>query len=76
MLTGLSVALHIVAWVPFQFALGLNRVGTWMAEQAWRQWILLLLLLLLLPLLGLSGALLAILVMETHFLRVGDLVGA
>jgi O-antigen/teichoic acid export membrane protein len=27
LLTGLGVALHIVAWVPFQFSLGLNRVG-------------------------------------------------
>lgn len=70
-LTGLGVALHIVAWVPFQFALGLNRVGTWMAEQAWRQWALLLLLLALLPLWGLGGALLAVLVMEIIFCGLG-----
>jgi O-antigen/teichoic acid export membrane protein len=70
-LTGLGVALHIVAWVPFQFALGLNRVGTWMAEQAWRQWALLLLLLALLPAWGLGGALLAVLVMEIIFCVLG-----
>lgn len=70
-LTGLGVALHIIAWVPFQFALGLNRVGTWMAEQAWRQWALLVLLLALLPLLGLGGALLAVLVMEIIFCGLG-----
>ncbi len=64
---GLGVTLHIVAWVPFQFALGLNRVGTWMAEQAWRQWALLGLLLALLPWWGLGGALLAILLMEIIF---------
>jgi O-antigen/teichoic acid export membrane protein len=70
-LTGLGVALHIIAWVPFQFALGLNRVGTWMAEQAWRQWALLGLLLVLLPLWGLSGALLAIVLMEIIFCVLG-----
>jgi O-antigen/teichoic acid export membrane protein len=70
-LTGLGVALHIVAWVPFQFALGLNRVGTWMAEQSWRQWALLALLLVLLPPLGLTGALLAVLVMEIIFCLLG-----
>ncbi|MBI1881905.1 MAG: oligosaccharide flippase family protein [Chloroflexi bacterium] len=70
-LTGLGVALHIVAWVPFQFALGLNWVGTWMAEQAWRQWALLLLLLALLPPLGLGGALLAVLLMELIFCGLG-----
>jgi O-antigen/teichoic acid export membrane protein len=70
-LTGLGVALHVVAWVPFQFALGLNRVGTWMAEQSWRQWALLVLLLAFLPLLGLGGALLAILVMEIIFCLLG-----
>lgn len=71
LLTGLGVALHIVAWVPFQFALGLNRVGTWMAEQAWRQWVLLVLLLGLLPPLGLGGALLAVVVMELLFCLLG-----
>jgi O-antigen/teichoic acid export membrane protein len=70
-LTGLSVGLHIVAWVPFQFSLGLNRVGIWMSEQVWRQWVLLLLLLALLPPLGLSGALLALVVMELIFCVVG-----
>lgn len=70
-LAGLSVALHIIAWVPFQFALGLNRVGVWMAEQAWRQWALLALLLLFLPPLGLGGALLALVAMETLFCGLG-----
>jgi O-antigen/teichoic acid export membrane protein len=70
-LTGLGVALHIIAWVPFQFALSLNRVGTWMVEQAWRQWALLVLLLTLLPPLGLGGALLAVLLMEIIFCGLG-----
>jgi O-antigen/teichoic acid export membrane protein len=70
-LIGLAVALHIIAWVPFQFALGLNRVGVWMAEQAWRQWTLLILLLVLLPLLGLTGAFLAVLVMDVLFCFLG-----
>ena len=71
LLTGLGVTWHIIAWVPFQFALGLNRVGVWMAEQAWRQWALLLFLLLLLPGWGLSGALLSILLMELIFCGLG-----
>jgi len=70
-LAGLGVALHVVAWVPFQFSLGLNRVGAWMAEQAWRQWALLVLLLLLLPPLGLGGALLALVLMELLFCGLG-----
>lgn len=70
-LTGLGVALHIIAWTPFQFALGLNRVGAWMAEQAWRQWALLFLLLLLLPRWELTGALLAVLLMELIFCGLG-----
>ena len=70
-LTGLGVGLHIIAWVPFQFSLGLNRVGTWMSEQAWRQWVLLGLLLALLPALGLSGALIALVAMEIIFCVVG-----
>lgn len=70
-LIGLGVALHIAGWVPFQFALGLNRVGTWMAEQAWRQWVMLALLLLLLPPWGLTGALLALLAMELLFCLLG-----
>lgn len=71
LLIGLGVALHIVAWVSFQFALGLNRVGTWMAEQAWRQWALLLLLLALLPVWGLGGAILAVVIMEILFCVLG-----
>jgi O-antigen/teichoic acid export membrane protein len=70
-LTGLGVTLHVIAWVPFQFALGLNRVGIWMAEQAWRQWVLLGLLLLLLPVWGLGGALLAVVLMELLFCLLG-----
>lgn len=70
-LIGLSVAIHIVAWTPFQLALGLHRVGVWMAEQAWRQWVLLVLLLVLLPFAGLSGALWAIVVMEIVFCLLG-----
>jgi O-antigen/teichoic acid export membrane protein len=71
LLIAVGVFLHILAWVPYQFALGLNRVGTWMAEQAWRQWALLLLLLLLLPRLGLTGALGAVVIMELLFLGLG-----
>ena len=70
-LLGLSVALHIVAWVPFQLSLGLNRVGAWMTEQAWRQWVLLVTLLLLFPLLGFTGVLLSLVVMETIFCLLG-----
>lgn len=68
---GLGVALHIVAWAPFQYALGLNRVGAWMTEQAWRQWTLLVGLLLLFPWLGFGGALLALLAMEALFCALG-----
>ncbi|MEW5957366.1 MAG: lipopolysaccharide biosynthesis protein [Chloroflexota bacterium] len=71
LLAGLGVALHIMAWTPFQLALGLNRVGVWMAEQSWRQWILLGLLLVLLPWLGLTGALLALVSMEALFCLLG-----
>lgn len=71
LLVGLSVFLHIAGWVPYHFALGLNRVGVWMTEQAWRQWAMLVLLLALLPLLGLTGALLALLLMEVIFLLLG-----
>jgi O-antigen/teichoic acid export membrane protein len=70
-LVGLGVALHIVAWVPFQFSLGLKRVGTWMSEQAWRQWVLLVLLLALLPFYGLGGALVALVLMELLFCLLG-----
>ncbi|HXV42123.1 MAG TPA: hypothetical protein VEC96_03605, partial [Anaerolineae bacterium] len=45
--------------------------GVWMAEQAWRQWVLLVLLLVLLPLAGLSGALWAVLLMEVVFCLLG-----
>lgn len=70
-LVGIGVWLHIVAWVPFQFSLGLNRIGTWMSEQAWRQWALLGLLLALLPPFGLGGALMALVVMEFLFCGLG-----
>jgi len=70
-LLGMGVFLHILGWVPYQFALGLNRIGLWMSEQAWRQWALLLLLLALLPPLRLTGALLALLAMEIIFLGLG-----
>jgi O-antigen/teichoic acid export membrane protein len=70
-LIGLSVALRIVAWAPFQFALGVNRVGAWMTEQAWRSWTLLAGLLLFFPVLGFSGALLALLSMEAIFCALG-----
>ena len=71
LLIGAGVYIHILAWVPFQFALGLNRIGTWMVEQAWRQWILLFLLLFLLPPFALAGALTAVVVMELLFLGLG-----
>ena len=71
LLIGIGVYIHILAWVPFQFALGLNRIGTWMAEQAWRQWTLLFLLLLLLPPFALTGALVALAIMELLFLGLG-----
>jgi O-antigen/teichoic acid export membrane protein len=70
-LLGLSVALHIVAWVPFQLSLGLSRVGAWMTEQAWRQWVLLLGLLVLFPWLGFTGVLLALALMEALFFLLG-----
>ena len=71
LLIGLGVTLHIIAWVPFQFSLGLNWVGMWISEQAWRQWVLLALLLVLLPLMGLGGALLAVVLMEALFCGLG-----
>ncbi len=70
-LIGLGVTAHVLGWTPFQLALGLNRVGVWMVEQAWRQWVLLFLLLFLLPPLGLTGALLALLLMEVIFCLLG-----
>ncbi len=66
-LVGAGVFVHLVAWVPFHFSLGLGRVGIWMAEQAWRQWVLLGLLLIFLPAFGFGGALLALLLMELLF---------
>ena len=59
LLAGLMVVLRVVSWVPFQFALAKNRIGMWMTEQAWRQWVTLGALLVLYPLLGFTGALLA-----------------
>ncbi len=70
-LSGLIVALHIVARIPFQYALGLNRIGVWMAEQSGRQWLLLGLLLALLPLMGFTGAVLSVMVMELVFAVAG-----
>jgi len=71
LLIGLGVLLHIIAWVPFQFFLGLNQVGLWMVEQSWRQWILVILLLLLYPWLGFTGSLIAWASMEAIFCFVG-----
>jgi O-antigen/teichoic acid export membrane protein len=71
LLIGIGVYLHILAWMPFQFALGLNRIATWMVEQAWRQWTLLFLLLLLLPPFALTGALVALVIVELLFFGLG-----
>jgi len=71
LLTGLMVTFNIIARTPIELALGLNRVGTWMAEQAWRQWVLVGLLLALLPLFGLGGGLLAVVLMEIIFCALG-----
>jgi O-antigen/teichoic acid export membrane protein len=70
-LIGLGVAAHLVAWVPFQFLLGLNQIGLWMVEQSWRQWVLVVLVLLLYPWLGLTGAFLAWTLMELIFVFLG-----
>ena len=70
-LIGVGVTAHIVAWVPFQLLLGLNKVGLWMVEQSWRQWVLVILLLPLYPLLGVGGSLLAWTVMELIFCVIG-----
>jgi O-antigen/teichoic acid export membrane protein len=70
-LAGLSVSIHIVARLPFQLALGLNRINTWIAEQSGRQWLLLGLVLLLLWRWGFTGALLAVVLMEVVFAGVG-----
>lgn len=71
LLAGLMVVLRVVSWVPFQFALAKNRIGVWMTEQAWRQWVLLAALVVLYPLLGFSGALLALVAMEAVFAALG-----
>ena len=60
LMAGLMVVLRVASWVPFQYALAQNRVGAWMTEQAWRQWVTLAALLALYPLLGFTGALLAL----------------
>jgi len=71
MLIGLGVMMHIIAWVPFQLLLGLNRVGLWMVEQSWRQWVLIILIWILYPWLGVGGSILAWTVMEFFFFVVG-----
>lgn len=70
-LVGCGVALHIVAWVPFHLSLGLGRIGAWMTEKSWRQWVLLFGLLILYPLLGFTGALVALVIMEVAFCLLG-----
>jgi O-antigen/teichoic acid export membrane protein len=64
---GVGVALHIVAWVPYQFALAERRVGVWMTEQSWRQWITLGGFVLLYPAIGFEGALAALVGSEALF---------
>lgn len=71
LLAGVIVVLRVVSWVPFQFALAKNRIGVWMTEQAWRQWILLAALVVLYPVLGFTGAMLALVVMEALFAGLG-----
>jgi O-antigen/teichoic acid export membrane protein len=71
LMAGAMVVLRVASWTPFQFALARNRIGAWMTEQAWRQWVMLAALLLLYPLLGFTGALLALLVMEALFAGLG-----
>lgn len=71
LLIGLGVTLHIIAWVPFQFFLGLNQVGLWMVEQSWRQWLLVILLLAFYPLAGFGGSVMAWLLMELIFCLLG-----
>ena len=68
---GIGVALHVVAWVPFQFALAERQVGAWMVEQSWRQWITLTGTILLYPLAGFSGALCALVTSEALFCAAG-----
>ena len=71
LMAGLMVVLRVASWVPFQYALAQNRVGAWMTEQAWRQWVTLAALLALYPLLGFTGALLALVLMELLFAGLG-----
>lgn len=71
LLIGVGVVAHIVAWVPFQFLLGVNHIGRWMVEQAWRQWALLILLIVLYPWLGMTGTVLAWTGMELIFCGLG-----
>ncbi|MCB0213136.1 MAG: hypothetical protein KDJ52_27590, partial [Anaerolineae bacterium] len=71
LLIGIGVVTHIVAWVPFQFLLGVKQVGQWMVEQSWRQWVLLILLVVLYPFLGMTGTVLAWTGMETAFCALG-----
>lgn len=71
LLISLGTALHVVAWVPFNLLLGVNQVGFWMVEQAWRQWVLLLLIIPFYPLLGLGGTVWAWGLMEALFTVLG-----
>ncbi|MCB0176718.1 MAG: oligosaccharide flippase family protein [Anaerolineae bacterium] len=71
LLIGVGVVAHIVAWVPFQYMLGVNQIGQWMVEQSWRQWVLLLLLVALYPWLGMTGTVLAWTGMELVFCGLG-----
>ena len=71
LLAGTMVVLRVASWVPFQYALAQNRVGAWMTEQAWRQWVTLGALVVLYPLLGFTGALLALVLMEALFAGLG-----
>lgn len=71
LMAGTMVVLRVASWVPFQYALAQNRVGAWMTEQAWRQWVMLASLIVLYPLLGFTGALLALVLMEALFAGLG-----
>ena len=71
LMAGTMVVLRVASWVPFQYALAQNRVGAWMTEQAWRQWVTLAALIVLYPLLGFTGALLALVLMEALFAGLG-----
>lgn len=71
LMAGAMVVLRVAAWTPFQYALAQSRVGAWMTEQSWRQWVMLAALVVLYPLLGFTGALLALLLMEAVFAALG-----